>query len=440
MFACSHIGCHFLLESCCRCRGSVFCCRGRGLAVFCCRGRGLDSPLLAMELASILKDSTGSSWTDHNFALKALRHRLLQESLGELTFPIVGQTAVAVNLIQHDAKGPGFEVTDEIGSWSWKDLIAALPKTTQDRIVGTGITGVSVKRRGPKSYDHAFAAVAASKGWTWPGSDKEPPPIVDFAFYRSDGSIILVHPRKKRGQVDIIVEAGVPVTETPAKGWGKSDGPGTFRYFRDGAYADSAFTPGFGYQEYPKGRADLAGGAWSAVADQSACSSDLPVVMGQSGGASVPPQQPPPPPPQNDPRFANAVVKAPPPHLQVPPPPPPQKQQPPPPSPVRPAVAAPSGSSGPAIAAPSSSSGPAVAAPSSSSGPAVAAPSSSSGPADAAPSSSSGPAVAAPISSTEPAVAAPSSSPGPAVAAPSSGVPAVAGQSFYVQKKNKQWQ
>ncbi len=342
----------------------------------------VPTPGLAMQLADILKDGEASQWSDHNFALKAFRHRLLQEALDALTFPMMGRAVVMARKVQHDAKGPGFEVTDELLPWSWKDMLAAMKTDVQKRIVGPGIIAVSVQRRGPQSYDHAFAAVAVSKGWTWPGSDREPPPIVDFVVRRSDGSTICVHPRKKRGKVDIIVHGGVPVSTSPANGYGKSDGPGTFRRYRSGAYdPDAAFTPGIGHGTYPTAVAKPAGGgdgARAAVADQNAGSSDLPVVMGTSSGASIPPpQRPPPPPPQNNPRLANATTKAPPTHLPRPPPPPPPRpqQQP---ATAGLAVAGPINSAELAVAAPNSSSGPAVAAPSSSSRPAVAAPSSSS--------------------------------------------------------------
>jgi hypothetical protein len=441
------------------------------LALLCSRSRHEH----AMQLADILRDSAASEWESHNFALKAFRHRLLQDALGELTFPTEGRAMVMARQVQHDAKGPGFEVLDAVLPWSWKDMLASMKTDVQARVVGTGITSVSVRRRGPKSYDHAFAAVAASKGWTWPGSDREPPPIVDFAVRRSDGTTILVHPRKKRGQCDVIEDGGIPVSKTPAKGYGKSDGRGTFQSYLSVAYHETAFTPGFGSATYPTARAAVAapagggrgGGGASAGAAVAAPAgggdrSALPAVKGKGRGFP-PPRQPPPPPPMPE------KAKAPPPNVlpsnvlglsvSKPPPPPPSQKCPPPPPPRPQQQPKPSTSSGPAassssepaVAAPSSCLESAVAAPSSSSELAVAAPTSSDpGLAVAAPSSSSGlaasssleSAVAASSSSSELAVAAPTGSDsGHAVAAPMSStlLSAVADSdgrlSFYVQEE-----
>jgi hypothetical protein len=219
--------------------------------------------------------------------------------------------------VVHDAKGPGFNVPDSPIPWSWKGMLVAMKPDDAARAVGPGIASVSAKRR-RGSYDHPFAAVAASKGWSWPGSDLEPPPIIDFAFLRVDGSTMLVHPRRKKRAVDIVLQGQKPVGTFPAKGFGKSEGRGTFRRYKTGAYdADAAFEPGEAATGYPRVMGDRWGGP--AVADQAAAAAKAaaaaaqgPAVAGPSGGGNVRNAKPPPPPPPSSLFAADAATPRPP--------------------------------------------------------------------------------------------------------------------------------
>lgn len=249
---------------------------------------GWSPAMAATQMADIVREQAGkvTQWESHNDALKSFRHQILQHQWGEIDLPMEGE--VEARRVEHDAKGPGFSITDSLTPWSWKGMLAAMKPADAERAVGPGIVSASVKRR-QGSYDHVFAAVAVSKGWSWPGSDTEPPPVVDFAFRRVDGSTVLVHPRRKKGTVDIVVEGPKAVGVHPPKGFGKSQGRGTFRRYKTGAYdPDRAFEPGEAAAVYPR----VAATPW--VGSGAAGPRDGPAVAGPSGEGNVPRAQPPP--------------------------------------------------------------------------------------------------------------------------------------------------
>jgi len=235
--------------------------------------------MAALQMADIVRERRASSWDSHNDAVKSLRHQILQNQLGEIELPMDGD--VEARRVEHDAKGPGFSITDSPTPWSWKSMLAALKPADLEKVVGHGIVSASVKRR-HGSYDHVFAAVAVDKGWSWPGSDTEPPPIVDFAFRRVDGSTVLVHPRRgKKKLVDIVLEGSKAVGDHPPKGFGKSEGRSTYRRYKTGAFSDRAFELGEAAAVYPK----VAATPWRP---EVAGLRDGPAVAGPSGEGNVP--------------------------------------------------------------------------------------------------------------------------------------------------------
>jgi hypothetical protein len=121
--------------------------------------------------------------------------------------------------------------------WSWRAFVNAMKPQEAELVVGPGLVAISLYNR-PGTYDHHRAHAANKHGHEDLQHCNYRPPIWDFRFYRSDGSSMLVHPRRQKKQkMDITSLADCPDGPVmPKAGSGKSDGKGTYRRVTEAAY------------------------------------------------------------------------------------------------------------------------------------------------------------------------------------------------------------
>ena len=178
--------------------------------------------------------------SQHNVALKYFRAQ--QERLDDpfqspcLEFHASAPTAVAV--INHP-KGMAWEFTDEWRQWCWHEMIAQLDDTSMEKVVNgfegrsRGLVGCSLAIR-PGSYDHKRHNMLINTAT----NSKQRLPCWDFVLHRADGGGIRLHPQYKGTVVETIEEPGhaealAVVTVPPRRGLGRSDGPGTYKKYKD---------------------------------------------------------------------------------------------------------------------------------------------------------------------------------------------------------------
>ncbi len=109
--------------------------------------------------------------------------------------------------------------------WDWRTMTATFNDVDRRRVIGSSITAVAVSKRAG-SYGHHMAV--AARDFKWANACEE---IVDFSITRTDGTVVLVHPRwNKEGNKLSVLEpppGGTPTAIMRDHGPGRSDGPGT---------------------------------------------------------------------------------------------------------------------------------------------------------------------------------------------------------------------
>jgi hypothetical protein len=228
-----------------------------------------EEPILAAAAAK----SEVTPWSDHNGALKYYRDNLPLDTDHTLTTNNEWIKQVVHGVRQAYTFG-------EWAKWDWRTMIAAFRDDVRRRVIGTGITAVAVSKRSG-SYDHHMAVAAREHGWSNAVVEN-----VDFKITRTDGTVLLVHPRwaKKGKKVDVVEPppGRRPTAIMPDHGPGRSDGPSTYRRLTCIAYNDCAFEPAVAGPGAPvvvgPGTPMVAGPGTPAVGEQ-------------------PPPPPPPPPP-----------------------------------------------------------------------------------------------------------------------------------------------
>jgi hypothetical protein len=105
--------------------------------------------------------------------------------------------AQIIQSIQADGPSKGFphgiQADGPKVAWSWRAFVIAMQPEEASRVVGPGLVGISLYPR-PGTFDHHRAQMAKVCGENLNACEGRPP-IWDFKFYRSDGTIVLVHPR-----------------------------------------------------------------------------------------------------------------------------------------------------------------------------------------------------------------------------------------------------
>ena len=171
-------------------------------------------------------------YPQHNAALKFFVEQLEdpadpQNSTGRRFDP---ESPAQIAAIVPHVSGPEWEFdrTKEI-PWDWKEMVAQLRDQDLRLVVqgpegrSRGLVGCDVWPR-PNSYDHLRQRVLGSPHKL---------PCWDFVLHRDDGTGIRLHPRRTANKVETFEVAGHPEpVQTPWNGLGRSDGPGTVRWYK----------------------------------------------------------------------------------------------------------------------------------------------------------------------------------------------------------------
>ena len=199
------------------------------------------------EMVELGADDTDMKWTkerfqgrecyghysDHNAALKWFRDQCVEHNVGAIIMS--NNTPVAVAATVHDPKGTGFHFDEsKVVGWAWQDMVAQLDEASLDAVLGCSgdsnpILGCSVMPR-PKSYDHKMASMRREQGLSAVADNR----IWDFVIHRSGGTGIRLHPQRKSTKIETYdIEGHAEEVPLPRKGAGRSDGKGTFRWYKD---------------------------------------------------------------------------------------------------------------------------------------------------------------------------------------------------------------
>ena len=113
--------------------------------------------------------------------------------------------------------------------FSWHEMVAQLDRESLEKVVQDGdptrgLVGCEFRPRW-NSSDHSRQVqpnAPQSRLIDW-----------DFLLVRSDNSAVRLHPDWKSAKISVFaVEGNAEPVEPPQRGWGKSDGKGTFRKYR----------------------------------------------------------------------------------------------------------------------------------------------------------------------------------------------------------------
>ena len=180
-------------------------------------------------------------WKQHNEALKYFRHLLeFDDPSQSPCWEFDASTPAAVAVIHHAAKGMTWDILDEWTEWSWHEMIAQLDEASMEEVVtgpsgrSRGLVGCSFAIR-PGSYDHKRSHMLRQSTST-PIQHKLP--YWDFVVHREDGSGIRLHPEWSKTFVETFEEPGhaealAVVTLPPRRGFGRSDGRGTYAKYKN---------------------------------------------------------------------------------------------------------------------------------------------------------------------------------------------------------------
>ena len=131
--------------------------------------------------------------------------------------------------------------------WSSLEMVAQLQDADMVKVVqgidgrSSGLVGCCISQR-PKSYDHKTHHKLRVLGYEQP---HEKLAIWDFELMRDDGTGIRLHPSWKGTKVETFHMEGHAIeVQPPAKGLGRSEGPGTYaRYKGEGNSMTIRFDP-----------------------------------------------------------------------------------------------------------------------------------------------------------------------------------------------------
>ena len=177
------------------------------------------------------------SWVDthkqHNAALKWFRQ--------EFESAVAGQSMVLPNSCEIPAivKGRGMDWDFNravLVKWSWHEMVAQLDAESM-RVVVEGDAGRSgglircelLPRPGFK-YDHKLHHQLKDAGRAERNTQLR---VWDFVLTRDDGSGLRLHPQWKSTKVDTYAVEGGEGLQPPRAGLGESDGPGTYRRYKE---------------------------------------------------------------------------------------------------------------------------------------------------------------------------------------------------------------
>ena len=165
-------------------------------------------------------------YCQHSAALKYLRQMCENRGLEDgIVLSSSHKTVVAA--IVHPAGVKYWFVEEDKRVWSWWDMVAQMDEKSikyvvEDGDCSRGLVGCEVRRR-TGSYDHSRQVYTPGPQLTkW-----------DFILKRSDGTAVRLHPEWSTNKIPTFAVEGEEVIQIPSAGLGMSDGPGTFRYYKE---------------------------------------------------------------------------------------------------------------------------------------------------------------------------------------------------------------
>ena len=185
------------------------------------------------------------TYKQHNAALKYFRNELVSGSVAAGSTAAVaagdaGGASEAMELAPYGMpiatlvhpKGMDFSFdVDAMIDWSWLEMVAQLDEDSMFAVVGVGLIRCEFAAR-PNSYDHKTHHANRMAGRaTGPQSR-----VYDFVLWRADGTGIRLHPQYTTTKIEACdVEGHATQVQCPKKGPGTSDGPGTYKYYKNTA-------------------------------------------------------------------------------------------------------------------------------------------------------------------------------------------------------------
>jgi hypothetical protein len=149
-------------------------------------------------------------------------------------------TFMNIGKIDHP-KGMDYCFLEEKVKWHWTELIAQMDMESIILVCrgpekrSGGVTHCSFQLR-PNSYDHKRQHKNSISGATSlvEGAFDGKLPVWDFVIHRDDGTGIRLHPAWKSPKIETFDIAGhIGSVQPPNRGLGKSDGRGTYKYYKD---------------------------------------------------------------------------------------------------------------------------------------------------------------------------------------------------------------
>jgi hypothetical protein len=150
-------------------------------------------------------------------------------------------TFMDIQKIDHP-KGMDYCFLAETVKWHWTELIAQMDMESKIFVCrgpekrSSGVTHCSFEIR-PNSYDHKRMHANRSSGVTpvVEGAFDGKLPVWDFVIHRDDDTGIRLHPGWSSPKIESYDIAGhTDPVEPPKRGFGKSDGRGTYKHYKDG--------------------------------------------------------------------------------------------------------------------------------------------------------------------------------------------------------------
>ena len=165
-------------------------------------------------------------YCQHSAALKWLR-KVCEDEGYEDGYVLSSSRKTAVAAIIHPPGVKYWFNSDDMRLWSWWEMVAQMDEKSikyvvEDGDCSRGLVACEVRRR-TGSYDHSRQVYT-------PGPQLA---VWDFVLKRNDGTAVRLHPQWSTNKIPTFAVEGQEPTQIPSAGLGMSDGPGTFRYYKE---------------------------------------------------------------------------------------------------------------------------------------------------------------------------------------------------------------
>ena len=165
-------------------------------------------------------------YCQHSAALKWLR-KVCEDRGYEEGYVLSSSRKTAVAAIIHPLGVEYWFEPADMRLWSWWEMVAQMDEKSikyvvEDGDCSRGLVACEVRRR-TGSYDHSRQVYT-------PGPQLA---VWDFVLKRSDGTAVRLHPQWSTNKIPTFAVEGQEPTQIPFAGLGMSDGPGTFRYYKE---------------------------------------------------------------------------------------------------------------------------------------------------------------------------------------------------------------